>query len=125
LFDYVNILWINDIALSIYQPGGGDSAASKSALWICKPADLSRGRGIFIFRDLGELMYDCNAVVQQYIDNPMLIGGYKFDLRIYVAVTSFHPLQVRVLSFFRVFVTKLTVRRKTNHVRKRDNVSKD
>ncbi|XP_052236726.1 LOW QUALITY PROTEIN: tubulin polyglutamylase TTLL5-like [Dreissena polymorpha] len=60
--------------------------------WICKPADLSRGRGIFIFRDISELQYNCNAVVQQYVANPLLIGGYKFDIRLYVAVPSFHPL---------------------------------
>ena len=64
--------------------------------WICKPADLSRGRGIFVFQDLSELQYDCNAVVQRYISNPLLIAGYKFDLRIYVAVPSFHPLKAYV-----------------------------
>ncbi|XP_060077148.1 tubulin polyglutamylase TTLL7-like [Ylistrum balloti] len=69
---------------------------SKHILWICKPADLSRGRGIFLFRDISELQYDCNAVVQQYISNPFLIGGYKFDIRVYVAVPSFHPLNIYI-----------------------------
>ncbi|KAI4800608.1 hypothetical protein KUCAC02_009602 [Chaenocephalus aceratus] len=66
------------------------------AYWICKPVDLSRGRGIFIFEDMRELVYDCPVIVQRYISNPLLISGYKFDLRIYVCVKSFHPLTVYI-----------------------------
>ncbi|XP_041352481.1 uncharacterized protein LOC121370976 [Gigantopelta aegis] len=75
---------------------GLSTVNDKSLLWICKPVDMSRGRGIFLFRDLSELQYDCSAVIQRYVANPFLIGGYKFDIRIYVAVPSFHPLTVYI-----------------------------
>lgn len=32
--------------------------ADSKQIWICKPADLSRGRGIFLIQDIGELVYD-------------------------------------------------------------------
>ncbi|XP_046980773.1 probable tubulin polyglutamylase TTLL2 [Schistocerca americana] len=66
----------------------------ESSVWICKPVSQSQGRGIFLFRKVSELTYDSNAVVQQYIENPLLIGGYKFDLRLYVCIPSYHPLTV-------------------------------
>ncbi|MBN3306480.1 TTLL2 polyglutamylase, partial [Amia calva] len=62
--------------------------------WICKPVDLSRGRGIFVFKAIKDLTYDSPVIVQRYISNPLLVSGYKFDLRIYVCVRSFHPLTV-------------------------------
>ena len=30
------------------------------------------------------------------IDNPFLLDGYKFDLRIYVALTSINPLRIYI-----------------------------
>lgn len=46
------------------------------------------------FQKLSDLSYDNAAVVQRYIDNPLLIGGYKFDLRLYVCVPSYRPLTI-------------------------------
>ncbi len=34
-----------------------------------------------------------NYVVSRYIEDPLLIGGKKFDLRMYVVVLNYKPLQ--------------------------------
>lgn len=65
---------------------------TKPGYWICKPAELSRGRGIIIFRDIKDLAFDDTYIVQKYICNPLLVGRYKCDLRTYVCVTGFKPL---------------------------------
>jgi hypothetical protein len=35
-------------------------------------------------------------VVSEYIDSPLLFNGFKFDLRIYVAITSINPLRIYI-----------------------------
>jgi hypothetical protein len=61
--------------------------------WILKPVGLSRGRGISMIRDLGDVTYAQASVIQKYVENPLCLQQYKFDLRIYVVVTSFKPLE--------------------------------
>ncbi|KAF6774414.1 hypothetical protein AHF37_06145 [Paragonimus kellicotti] len=65
-------------------------------IWILKPADLSRGRGIYLFNQLEDLIYLSKSVVQKYITNPLLIEGYKFDLRLYAVVPSYAPFIVYI-----------------------------
>lgn len=63
-------------------------------LWIMKPAGSSRGRGIQVVNDVGSVHYGELTIIQQYISNPFLLNGYKWDMRAYVTVTSFNPLEV-------------------------------
>lgn len=74
-----------------------------SAMWIMKPTSKAQGRGIFIISKLTQIKKWAAKgegreayVVSRYIDNPLLIGGKKFDLRIYVLVSSYRPLRVFV-----------------------------
>lgn len=74
--------------------------------WIVKPAASSQGKGIFILtkynqtKQLASVLFKTdstnkeNFVVSKYIDNPLLIGSKKFDLRLYVLVTNYKPLKV-------------------------------
>ncbi|XP_026873723.2 probable tubulin polyglutamylase TTLL9 isoform X2 [Electrophorus electricus] len=86
-----------------------DFKRSPGSTWIMKPVARSQGKGIFLFRKLKDIMEwkkDCTRsdeqrdeaqvesyVVQSYIENPYLIHGRKFDLRVYILVTSYLPLK--------------------------------
>ncbi|PVD20598.1 hypothetical protein C0Q70_18754 [Pomacea canaliculata] len=85
--------------------------------WIMKPVAKSQGKGIFLFKRLKDItvwrkgtdsqrLSDQTKetpetyVVQRYIENPYLIGGRKFDLRIYVLVTSVEELFRQINDIF-------------------------
>jgi len=72
--------------------------ASQSNLWISKPIGSSRGRGISVINDIGDVSYSQPIVIQKYLMNPLLFHGYKFDLRLYVLVTAFSRLEAFVYS---------------------------
>ena len=69
-------------------------------IWICKPVGLSQGRGIFLTKESELPTLDwkqkSETVVQRYIADPLLVGGHKFDMRLYVLVDSLAPLRVRL-----------------------------
>ncbi|XP_042329065.1 LOW QUALITY PROTEIN: tubulin polyglutamylase TTLL13-like [Sceloporus undulatus] len=66
----------------------------KNRTYICKPDSGCQGRGIFITRNPKEIKHGEHMICQQYIAKPFLIDGFKFDMRIYVLVTSCDPLRI-------------------------------
>lgn len=69
------------------------AAGAELNLWIVKPTALSRGRGIHIVSSLPEVSFQEDQIIQRYIGRPMVVQGHKFDIRLYVLVTSFSPLE--------------------------------
>ena len=71
---------------------------------IVKPDDGSQGDGIFVASGWDDVRCKMAAhgsgarefTVQEYITKPLLLGGLKFDLRVYVIVTSLLPLRVHL-----------------------------
>ncbi|KAI9986731.1 hypothetical protein PInf_025688 [Phytophthora infestans] len=72
--------------------------AEPNAVWILKPPNLSCGRGIKLVsastHPTPKLSKKKAYVAQRYVANPFLINGLKFDLRVYVAVTSYDPMRI-------------------------------
>lgn len=68
--------------------------AKKSKTYICKPDTGCQGKGIVISRSSKDIQPGEHMICQVYISRPFIIDGYKFDLRIYVLVTSCDPLSI-------------------------------
>jgi len=77
---------------------GGDKQKN---LWIAKPKNNYAGAGIVVYPgnsdELQELVKDSEnhpkSLVQRYLADPLLIGGYKFHMRIHLCITSLDPLE--------------------------------
>ncbi|XP_065141235.1 protein polyglycylase TTLL10 [Paramisgurnus dabryanus] len=97
----------------------------KSSMWICKPTGLNQGRGIFLLRtpeDIATFRERLQnktepqsnrkspftlpqaRIVQEYIQNPLLLMGRKFDVRSYFLIACTSPYMV----FFRHGYVRLT-----------------
>jgi len=98
---------------------------SPNQLWIMKPVGKAQGRGIWIITNINQLMNWKNSlkggqenlvnelyIAQKYLMNPLLIGGKKFDLRIYSLVTTYNPLTVY---FYRTGFARFTSQRYSNN----------
>ena len=69
-------------------------AAESKALWIVKPCASACGRGIRVINKKTKIKKRMNYLVSEYIASPHLINGFKYDLRLYVLVSSYDPLRI-------------------------------
>jgi len=76
-----------------WEKGFGGAGKQK---WIIKPNASARGIGIRVVTDFAQVPKKKSVLVQRYLSHPYLINQTKFDLRIYVYVTSYDPLRVYV-----------------------------
>ncbi|XP_015240035.1 PREDICTED: tubulin polyglutamylase TTLL11 [Cyprinodon variegatus] len=78
-----------------------ESDTSVSPTFIVKPDGGSQGDGIYLIRDPSDLKLMVGsqpkqAVVQEYINKPLLIDKLKFDIRLYVLIKSLEPLEIYI-----------------------------
>jgi tubulin polyglutamylase TTLL5 len=59
-----------------------------------KPTAASCGRRIQIISEMDYIEIKEKSIISIYIDRPLLINDKKFDMRIYVLVSSFYPLRI-------------------------------
>ncbi|XP_043674483.1 tubulin polyglutamylase TTLL4-like [Vespula pensylvanica] len=91
----------------------------RRTVWILKPADSCAGRGIRLVSRSFEIPKKSSYLAQRYLWNPSLINGYKYDLRLYVLLTSIDPLRIFIYSegLVRVATVKYRNRFDTLHDR--------
>ncbi|KZC14544.1 Tubulin polyglutamylase TTLL4 [Dufourea novaeangliae] len=91
-FDFMPLTFIlpeeRDSLRRYMQKNGG--------IWILKPPCSCAGCGIKIVSRLYEIPNDRSLIAQRYISKPRLIDGIKFDIRLYVLLTSIDPLRIYV-----------------------------
>ena len=78
-------------------------------VWVVKPANNSRGSGIFLHTDSFDIINSSEGysrVVQKYVETPLICNNpsyellyrKKFDIRQWVLVTGYNPLKAYVFS---------------------------
>ncbi len=95
-YDFYSQSWIlpsqfNNLKLWAQKNMGG------GRYLIVKPDKGLGGQGITMTNKIRDIDPNADAIVQVYLDQPLLLtGGLKFDMRIYALITSVNPLRIYV-----------------------------
>ena len=71
---------------------GGKGRGNKT--FIVKPSKGCQGKDIFMTRSLDDIDPHEPNIVQRYMHKPHLLDGYKYDLRLYVLLSSLSPMRI-------------------------------
>lgn len=80
--------WDKKLLKSAWEEGGSKQK------YIIKPPASARGIGIKLVHKWNQIPTRKPVLVQKYLSRPLLLNGFKFDIRLYVYVTSFDPLRI-------------------------------
>ena len=69
-------------------------AATKRKLWIIKPSRGAQGKGIQVINKLTKIKKRSGYIISEYLSKPHLLEGFKYDLRLYVAVLGLDPIRI-------------------------------
>ncbi|OQS04500.1 tubulin polyglutamylase [Thraustotheca clavata] len=92
-YDFCPKTWILPFDYTDFSQQFNQDGVSNRA-FIIKPDHSCQGRGVFLTKNLKEVNKTDIFVAQRYILSPLLIAQKKFDLRIYVLISSISPLRV-------------------------------
>lgn len=84
--------------------------ADSNCTWIYKPATLNNGQGIKLFAHIDDIILHYQTqqrlggdfVIQHYIDNPNLLDGHKYTLRLYVILTNYAGYQLYEHGYYNI-----------------------
>ena len=77
-------------------------SAHPNFFWIGKPSCGRGGEGIMLLQKYNDIPKNLltnqekDLLVQRYVKNPLLIEGKKFDLRLYVLVKGYDPIEAYI-----------------------------
>ncbi|XP_072016194.1 probable tubulin polyglutamylase ttll-15 isoform X2 [Amphiura filiformis] len=67
--------------------------AAKNRTWMQK----GRHQGGVLIKDTKDLDLKSPTIIQEFVANPFLIEGYKFNMGVYIVLTSINPLRAYIL----------------------------
>lgn len=92
-YDFSPRTWTLPLEYNDFRQQFNQSGQSNKT-YIIKPDAGCQGRGVYLTKQLDKISGTECQVAQRYIRHPLLIEGKKFDLRVYVLMTSCNPLKV-------------------------------